>query len=402
MVEFLQSIGTKIVAAILASSAIASGALATAQTKLDPPPETASIVSNLVVSHVTPAPAPTVVPFVPAVITPNLLPAVAITPTSTTAKKIKKSAAVAVAIATSPKSTPTASPTVATPTITAQWLLDNTKLSFRPNFDGTLKGIFTATVGAQPLTWGVDDQFIGGTNGIPQFVFSFSCTPVPVTPPSNASDQTPFFTVRTSYDCTIGFAATVGTDRAERSKDMKFTTGTGQLAVTLPPTMDAVLANGTNNGGVVFTNTDSDPITITGLTLDISYQGLSTIQGPLTLHFLDPVTSASLFNYDMETVPAVTGVPFSYATTGVTIPLSFTIPAGSPKLLPLQILGAHLLNITGLNPTITLTLQNVTTNATDVPVIMSAKQIEWSCTVALTGYDPNATSGPYADGTVCR
>lgn len=407
MVEFLQGVGTKIVAVILTVSGMAGGVLAIAQNRLDPHHETAAIVTTMVtvVPAVTPSTTPSALPK----ITPNLLPIVKLAstsklvnktiskPTSTIVAQAKKTVPpiTPVAVAASTTARP-ATPAATSTTITAQWLLANTALSFKPNLDGSLRGVFTATTSAQTLTWGVNDATIGGTNGIPPFAFSFSCDPL-----LGIQDQS--FNVRTYYRCTMGFAATTGSDLSTHSKNVQFETGPGQLVVTLPQAMDTILTDqGSNNGGFVFTNNDADPITVTGLTIDISYQGLTLLQGPLTLRFLDPSTNASLFDYNMESVPANPAGQFSYATTGVTIPLSLKIPGMKAELLPFEILGAHLMSVSGLNPTITITLRNVATTESDVPAVVNAAQVQWSCVVAVAGYDPNATSGPYADGTVCK
>ena len=72
-------------------------------------------------------------------------------------------------------------------------------------------------------------------------------------------------------------------------------------------------------------------------------------------------------------------------------------------MLPLEILGVSVMGVSGASPAMTITLRNITTDGTSgVKVLLNAPQISWSCIVPLTGYDPNATSGPYVTGEACR
>jgi hypothetical protein len=115
---------------------------------------------------------------------------------------------------------------------------------------------------------------------------------------------------------------------------------------------------------------------------------------PVVLRFEDPATEASIADYHLESLAPNPAVPYTYAGTDIHIPLSFTINAASQKMLPVEILGVHRLGIYGVNPTIAITLRQVTIDKTQNKVVLDAAKISWSCIVPLGAYDPNATSGP--------
>ncbi|HVO28776.1 MAG TPA: hypothetical protein VMT81_02215, partial [Candidatus Paceibacterota bacterium] len=144
-----------------------------------------------------------------------------------------------------------------------------------------------------------------------------------------------------------------------------------------------------------FDNQDSEPVTITGLTIDASFNGLNTSTRPLLLRFEDPATGSSLYDYHMETLPGG-------SAAGVSIPLSFTIAPGIQKMLPVQALGVNILQVDGTSPAIIVTLRGVNVGAgSGVSVRMATPQINWSCTVPVGGYNPYATSSPFLTGQAC-
>ena len=404
MVPVLQGVQEKIVSAILATTAVFGGLFAMMQPAVAPHATQVQNAQTAAVYQVITMPSSTapVTPVNDATITPNLLPVVTLsshkigsTAATITAANIKAVAQVPAAA--------TAATAAQAVTVTAQWLLDNTKLSFKQERDGTYEGVFSADAGTQALTWGTADTSVGGSNGIPKFAFTFSCNPLLETPTSVSLEQVPYFTVRTSYNCTIGFKAMSGTDQQSLTKNINVTTGAGQFIVTPPSSMDTVLAYNTNQGGFVFTNQDTNPITVTGLTLDISYTALNTSGGPLVLRILDQASGATLFDYHMEKIPTDPSIPYTNTATGVQVPITFTVGAANQKLLPVELLGVDTMSISGVNPTMTLTLRAIESNASsDVPVVLNGAQIQWSCIVALTAYDPNATSGPQASGMACQ
>ena len=151
IIDVLQSVGDKIVAVILATTALLGGLFASSgQTTVTPPRETALVYNQVAVAPIT-----------------NLLPIVKLLPPKRALK---------------PQS-PVVAPVVAPPVVTAQWLLDNTKFSFKQKRDGTYEAVFTANAGGKDLTWGIGDAFIGGSAGIPKFAFSASCNPPLEIPP---------------------------------------------------------------------------------------------------------------------------------------------------------------------------------------------------------------------------
>ena len=221
-------------------------------------------------------------------------------------------------------------------------------------------------------------------------------------PPYDAIDQSPTFNVRASYACTINLTPISGSSRQTQSKQYSFTTGAGQLVVTPPSYMNTVLKDNENFGGFVFRNDDAEPVTITGLDIDVSYTALNIADSPLVLRFMDPSTELSLTDYHLENLAVNPSLPYTHAETNIHIPLSFTINASSPKMLPIKILGAHRMSISGVDPTITVTLREVATNQSVTKIVLGSAKLSWSCIVAVGAYDPNATSGPYATGRACQ
>ncbi len=296
-----------------------------------------------------------------------------------------------------PKSAPM--PTV----VTARSLLDATTLSVSEERDDPYKATFVTDAGTYgKITWSLDDATLTASDSMPSFSISFSCNPSPNIPDPSALDQNPTFNVRTSYTCTIDFAPASGSDQRTQSKQFSFTTGAGQLIITPPSSMNTLLNNNTNFGGFTFRNDDTQPITITGLDIDVSYKGLNIANTPLVLRVENPVSGASLADYHLENLAADPSSSYAYAGTDIHIPLSFTLGAASQKMLPVDILGVQRLNIYGVNPTIAVTLRGVTTNQSANKIVLSSPTISWSCVVPLGAYDPNATSGPYATGQACQ
>jgi len=316
-------------------------------------------------------------------------------------------------------------PTVAATTtmITAQSFLDDTTSSLKVLLDGSDELVFTTNLGGgqPPVTWGLPTTAVGGTGSTPAFSTTSSCDPAPLPATPGATDKNPTLKVRTSYNCSVSLTPTSGSDQVTQSKDFLFTTPPGQLVVTNDTAMNTILADNTNNGGVVFNNQDINPVTITGITFDASYSYLNILNGPLVLRFLDPTTNQSLADYHLEKIPAVadgaaaggnavgTSNTYTYAQSGITLPLSFTIPPSTQKMLPIEVLGVDRMFVLGTSPTMSITLRGVTTNEADnangasgdVKIVMANPNITWSCAVSTASYDPNATSGVYTTGQAC-
>ncbi len=333
------------------------------------------------------------------VATPGLLPNIALS---------KRKQPSATSSATTPANTaqttassPPPAPVQKNPVIlSAQDILSQTSIAFKATRDGRYEIVLTTNTGAAPLIWNLTDATIGGGNGL-SFSVSYACNPQPGLQLPGEIDQNPSFSVRTAYDCTIALAPLGGTDRRTQSRDFSFTTPAGKLVVTAPASMDSLLANDTNSGGFVFNNTDGGPVTVTGLTFDVSYQYLTTIYGPLVLRILDPTTESPLNDYHLETIPADSEAQYGYHSSNVAIPVSFTLKGTSQKLLPVQMLGVRKMLVSSTTPRVALTLTGVTTDPANVETILEGAAISWSCDVMIGGYDPNATSGPIATGRVC-
>jgi hypothetical protein len=209
-----------------------------------------------------------------------------------------------------------------------------------------------------------------------------------------AINQNPSFAVRTAYDCTASLTPQSGADRRTVSQDFNFTTDPGRLVASVAAETDSLLQNNTNNGGFTFDNQDSQPVTITGLTIDVSYTGVVTSTNLLVLRFADPVTGASLYDYPLATAAA------GGSATGVSIPLSFTIPANTAKVLPVEAIGVSILAVDGTSPTISVTLRDVTVDD-GIDTKFISPEISWTCIMPTTGYDPYATSSAFLSGQAC-
>lgn len=330
-------------------------------------------------------------------IKPGLLPAVKLLPFKPTSTSTAESNKKTVAKPSRPK--PAITPTV----ITARSLINATTLSMSERHDGPYKTVFVTNAGTYgKITWGLGKTTLKIGKSIPSFSISFSCNPSPNTPIFGAFDQSPTFNVKTSYSCTVGLTPTSGADIRTQSKQFSFTTGAGQLVVTTPSSMDTVLKNDTNFGGFVFRNDDSEPITITGLDIDVSYKGLSVADSPMILRFENPVAKLPFENYHLENLATDPSVPYGHAGENIRIPLSFTIKGLDKRMLPVNVLGVRKLSIYGVDPTITVTLRGVTTNQNLNRIVLGAAKISWSCIVPLGAYDPYATTGPFATGQACR
>lgn len=343
---------------------------------------------------------PSIAPIANAPIVPGSLPKVAMLALKKTAAKSKPKPKPVAATAA------TAASIAAPAAMTAQSLLDATTLSLKERFDGPYEAVLTTNAGGgKNVVWGLDATALGGSgSSLPPFSVSSACDPLPTMPTPDMSDQNPAFAVRAPYRCMITATPLSGNDRRSRSKEFPFTTGPGQFIVTKPSAMNTLLVDDKNEGGFVFTNQDADAVTVTAIDLAVSYTALNlnSANGPFILRFMDPTTDSSLADYPLENLPADPAHPYTQSASDIAIPLSFTVPPGTQKMLPLAVLGVNRLQISGVDPTIAITMKGVTTNGSDAKIILSATQIAWSCVVPVGAYDPNATSGPFATGEACR
>lgn len=280
-------------------------------------------------------------------------------------------------------------------TITAQSLLANATTSFASRVGGVYTVIFSSiSQGKTIFVWSYGDTPIGGTGEVPKFDAAYSCNPPP----------NPLFSVRTSYDCTVSLTPLTGTDRRVQSHEFAFQTGPGELLATPPSSMSTLLTDSMNQGGFVFNNEDTGPVTIKDLTFDISYTGLNTVYGPLVLRIVNPTDETVYTDYHMESFPLDPSSQFTHSKTGVSVslPFPFTVNGAYQKMLPIEVLGVHKMSVLGVDPTVTITLRGVSVDPSNVRTQINSPQISWSCVVVLGAYDPNATSGPAAVGTACR
>jgi hypothetical protein len=294
---------------------------------------------------------------------------------------------------TTPAATKPTKPAVAAPPATASAILGDTTTTLERRIGGAYGLVFNAVAnGRKFLSWQYGATPIGGTGGVPQFSATYSCVPPPV----------PLFAVRTSYDCTVSLTPLSGSDRRTMSQNFSFATGPGEFSASPPANMNTHLVNDQNDGGFVFTNDDTKPVSVLSETFDVTYTGLSTQYGPLVLRLVDPSDATHYLDYHMENFPAVSSSSFTHSAAGITLSFPVTVDASNQKLLPIEVLGVHKLSIVGVNPTVTITLRGVTTDRSDIAMQLGTPHISWRCVVTLGYYDPNATSGPFATGEACQ
>ena len=295
-------------------------------------------------------------------------------------------------------------PTEALPSvITGDWLLGKTTNTLKQKLDGTSELLLDTDLGnGTHIGWGLADTGVGGTGLVPRFDASYTCSPFPDFSINDADQKHPYFKVRTSYHCTMSLTPSSGSDKRTQSKVFSFETGPGKLIVTPPLTMSSLLKDGKNESGFVFDNQDDKPLTITKLTIDISFTALNTASTPLVVRFLDPKTELSIFDYHAESLPADSSDPHTQSGTNAEVPLSFTLGAHSQKMLPVQMVGVSKLNIAGVNPAITVIVRSVTTDSADVGVVLRQSQISWTCITPTEAYNPLATSSIFMTGQACR
>jgi hypothetical protein len=160
--------------------------------------------------------------------------------------------------------------------------------------------------------------------------------------------------------------------------------------------MNTILMNDENDGGIVFVNTDPNPVTVTGLTFDVFYSYLTTTERPLVLRFLSPTTNQSLADYHLENLPADPTLPYTHSQSNATVSVSFTVPGSSQKMLPVAILGVTKMLEFGTSPAVTVAVRGITTNRSGMKTTLSSPTITWTCTIAATGYDPNGPGASQA------
>jgi hypothetical protein len=255
-------------------------------------------------------------------------------------------------------------------------------------YGGSYKGTLVTTIHGQPVTWGFDATSFGGTNGIPLMTAAISCNPPPNSDPSVMNGELLFATA-SPYACTVSLTPLAGADRRTQSETLSFATPPGELIVSRAASMNSILVNDENDGGIVFTNTDPNPVTVTGLTLDVAYRYLSTTDRPLVLRILTPDTDARLADYHLENLPTTDSSAYTYGQSGMNAPVTFTIPGSAQKMLPIEILGVTKMLISGSSPAVTVAVRAVATNQASVKTTLSSPTITWTCNVPYSVSNPN-------------
>lgn len=270
--------------------------------------------------------------------------------------------------------------TFAPTTFTPKLLLERTGFSLNQRMDGAYWLMFhTTTTASSGFDWDLSVTSIGGTASIPKFNMSFSCNPAPDTPSADSPDQTPTFSVGTSYACIISL-----TDALLRreNKEIDFQTGAGRLVVK-ESRLDTTLKFNKNTNGFVLDNQSAVPVTVTGLTFDVSFTALNT-SSPFVLRFLEPDNESTLAEYPLQNLPADPARPRTNTSTGTKASFSFTVKPHSQRLLMVAVFGVQPLAISGVNPELTVALQQVTIDRSDIKTTLHSSVISWSC----IPYDP--------------
>lgn len=312
-------------------------------------------------------------------IAPGLLPNVKIS--------LKKKAA-----ASAPKNTIAATETTpsAAPipkNISAQWLLDHTTLSLVQRLDSTYRADLSTSLNeARKISWNLGQTELGGSGGIQKFGVSYSCDTPPFPALPDIADQSPVFQLRTSYSCDISLTPTSGSDLRAMSKNFTFKTGGGKLKIGTA--IARSLISGQNDSGFAFSNEDSEPVTVTGLTLNISIAAVG-VTNPLVIRFADGKTGAIIKDYQINDMPDDPSLQFAKAKSGIQIPLSLTIKPNSNRFLEVSALGVEVLSyIPGSSPTISIDLSNVTLDRTDMNIYFNSRKIKWYCIAPQIGATP--------------
>jgi hypothetical protein len=388
---------------IVASAAFLGGLINQPSVMQSVPPQMAMMQGTVAPLIAAPVETATIVAL--AAVAPNLLPTVTLkiipakVSTATKPAPLPKIAATT-PVEVSPKP-PAQTSTPAMATITAQSFLNATTLTPVERRDGPYEIALTTDLGGGNVVhWDLIQTTIGG-GSVPTFSTTNNCDPNPIPAVTGESDQNPMFTARVPYTCTILLTPLTGNDLRTQSKQFTVTIPPGQFIVTPPSAMNTVLKNNENDGGFVFTNEDVLANTVTAITLDVSYTGLTNIYGPLVLRVVDPATEQSVGDYHLENVPADANDQYTHHQNGITLPISFKVFAGSQKLLPIQVLGVQAMSVSGVNPNITITLRGVTTDHGEDKLIVNSAIIRWNCVVTFASYDPNATSGALVSGNAC-
>jgi len=402
VLQFFHGLSVKAGAAIIASFIALSGAIVPTKTINITPAQTAIVSETPTVQPEIVSEASSTLSPTSTLIEPNLLPVVKVPPIKP--KKLTEKATASSTPQTAQTVASTTIPTTPSPTVsikikTAEQLLNRTTLSLNQKIDGSYWVVLSTDLGGgNTYGWDLSKTAIGGNGTIPRFNVSYSCDPAPSIPPLDTMDVNPSFNVKTSYNCSIGLA---GSDGQTTSKQFNFKTGGGRLVVTTATGMNTILRDGINSNGFVFNNQDSDPVNITGLTFRVSFTSLNTSTVPLILRFADPISGASLMDYEIDGLPSDPILTNVHSQDGVRASLVFGIPPSNQKMLMVQALGVQKFIFGGMNPEIKIMLEGITTDRPDVKIIFNSTVIDWTCTPMTQQYNPYSTSSLYESGQAC-
>ncbi|MBI4085918.1 MAG: hypothetical protein HY433_01590 [Candidatus Liptonbacteria bacterium] len=279
---------------------------------------------------------------------------------------------------------PETKPLPAPKVFTAQLLLDSTGFSLGQRTDGAYRLLLhTTTTANSGFNWDLSETTIGGAAPIPKLEVSFSCDPQPDIPPSGSPDQNPTFSIGTSYACVISLTDAL---LRKQNKQINFQTGAGRLVVKAS-NLDTTLKFNKSTNGFVLDNQSNAPVTVTGLAFDMSFTALNT-SSPIVLRFLEPENESTLAEYPLQNLPTDSSRPYTRKGADTKASFSFTVKPRGQRLLMIQVLGVQPLASVGVNPEVTVVLQEVTTDHPEIKTALLSSVISWSC----IPYNPNQSA----------
>lgn len=306
-----------------------------------------------------------------------------------TARKVK------VPVKTSePKTTEAAIPaknkvSITLASLTPDQFLNRTTSSLRQRGDGSywmeLHTNLADAGGAPDFEWDPSSPNIGGSSGIPQLSTSFNCNP-PYNQSQSAITSPVAFEVNTAYSCSLSLTNGVG---QVAQKQIGFTTGQGFLSVSGSHSGSYILKSDLSSNNIIFTNTDSNSVTVTGLTIDISSAAATFT--PRSFIRLKDYNDNILYQYTLTDMPKDSSGPYTNAIQGVSVPLSFVVPAHSSKVLFVEVTNVSTLYV-GIDPTITIAFRNnVAINKSNMRIsfMQNPMTISWSCKPKFLQNEPD-------------
>lgn len=265
-------------------------------------------------------------------------------------------------------------------------LLGRTSYILHQNPDGTYWMGFSTNLsdwGLPDLKWDPAGQTVGGVNGMPTFNVAFDCNP-----PQNQSQfisSAASFNIRTPYVCTLSVANSAG---QAAKKEFDFTTGIGFLTVSGARGSSNLLKSDLSTNNIAFTNTDDDPVTITGLSMDVSSTALNFGPGS-SVKFKD-YNDNVLDQYDLTSASQDQARQYGKKAQNINVPLSLTIPPHTSKVLFIEVGNISFLYVDS-DPALALALSEITFDRSDMKIsfLQNPIPIYWTCSAKYLQDEPD-------------